>query len=164
MLFPRFAQFAVAFVLLTIGLAAPVHAQNNKQIISGTWYEDRAQVISASTTPLTLTFAQTPTNQFLNVTNVACSILVASGVVVTSVTLNVGATSGANNLGRNYEIKGSATSETIGSSKYYSITANQIFFKVGPGRFPAIEIDEAFIGSPLTSNASCVIVGNLTDS
>jgi hypothetical protein len=42
MLFPRFAQSAAAFALLIIGFVMPAHAQNNKQIISGTWYEDRA--------------------------------------------------------------------------------------------------------------------------
>jgi hypothetical protein len=36
MLFSLFAQSAAALALLTIGLAAPAHAQFNKQIISGT--------------------------------------------------------------------------------------------------------------------------------
>ena len=72
MFFSRFAQ-AAALLLLTIGFAAPVHAQNNKQIISGTWYEDRANT-TFSGTSLNLGFTQTPTNQFLNFTNVSCVV------------------------------------------------------------------------------------------
>jgi hypothetical protein len=63
MLFSRFAQSAATLVLLTIGLAAPTYAQNNKQIISGTWYEDRASEPTAPGASILLTFAQTqPTN------------------------------------------------------------------------------------------------------
>jgi hypothetical protein len=75
MLFSRTIKSAAALVLLTIGFAAPVHAQFNKQIISGTWYEDRASSTNTST-QLTLTFAQTPANQFLNV---QCFLLRSSG-------------------------------------------------------------------------------------
>jgi hypothetical protein len=71
MLFSRFAQFAAALVLLTAGFAAPVHTQNSNQIISGTWYEDRAPSGVTSAPGIVLTFAQTPTNQFLNITKSA---------------------------------------------------------------------------------------------
>jgi hypothetical protein len=116
MLFPRFAQTAAALLLSAIGFAAPVQAQNNKQIISGTWYEDRASN-GGNQSDILLTFAQTPANQFLNVTNVACNFTAASGQVISTMNLFAGTTSGANDLGRTYSIKGSATSETLGSSQ-----------------------------------------------
>jgi hypothetical protein len=166
MLFPRFAQSAAALVLLTIGLAAPAHAQNNKQIISGTWYEDRAVGNNSSPNFLLLNFTQTPANQFLNITNVSCNVTVPSAAVINAVTLIAGSTSGAENLGRPYEIKGNVTPETSGSSKYYSIVQNGIFYKFGPGRFPTIEID-AQSTSALSIGAigaNCVIVGNLTEN
>jgi hypothetical protein len=162
MLFSRFAKSAAALLLLTIGFAAPVHAQSNKQIISGTWYEDRASG-SNSSSVLLLTFAQTPANQFLNVTNVSCFITVGSSQILSNVTLLAGTTSGAEDLGRTYSIKGSAVPETLVSSKYYSVVANQIYYKFGPGRYPSIEIDIPTTGA-FSGNASCVIVGNLTDS
>jgi hypothetical protein len=162
MLFPRFAQSAAALLLLTIGFAAPVHAQQNKQIISGTFYEDRA-TNSSSAFIILLTFAQTPTNQFLNITNVSCSITVNSNQAILDVTLFAGTTSGAEDLGRLYSVKGSATPEAIGNSKYYSIVTNQVFYKFGPGRFPSIEIDTATTGT-FAGNAQCTIVGNLTDN
>jgi hypothetical protein len=161
MLFFRFAQSAAALLLLTVGFSAPAHAQNNKQIISGTFYEDRAN--GAANSILVLTFAQTPANQFLNVTNVSCSVTVASAQVITAMTLYAGTTSGANDLGRPYSIKGSAAPETINTSKYYSIVTNQVYFKFGPGRFPTIEIDTQSTGQ-ISISADCVIVGNLTDS
>jgi hypothetical protein len=163
MLFPRFAQSAAALVLLTIGFAAPAYAQNNKQIISGTWYEDRAAPPASATGGLAVTFAQTPTDQFLNVTNVSCSILTGSNAAISSMTLNAGTTSGAFDLGRRYEIKGGVSSETVGSQKYYSIVTNQIYYKFGPGRFPTIEIDTASTATTQTV-ANCTIVGNLTDN
>jgi hypothetical protein len=52
--------------------------------------------------------------------------------------LVAGTTSGASDLGRFYEIKGSNTPETSGSFKFYSIVSNQIYYKFGPGRFPSI--------------------------
>jgi hypothetical protein len=70
--FSRLAQTAAALFLLTIGLAAPARAQNNLQIISGAWYEDRANFSNTNSSTFTLSFAQTPANQFLNVTNVSC--------------------------------------------------------------------------------------------
>jgi hypothetical protein len=48
MLFSRFAQSAAALLLVTVGFAAPAHAQQNKQIISGTWYEDRASAVTST--------------------------------------------------------------------------------------------------------------------
>jgi hypothetical protein len=163
MLFSRLTQSAAALALLTIGFAAPAHAQNNKQIISGTWYEDRANGGVASTTILTLTFAQTPANQFLNITNVSCFVQVDSGQVISEMTLNAGTTSGPNDLGRPYSILGNITPQTIGSFRSYSIVTNQVFYKFGPGRFPSIEIDTGSTGS-FSIIAQCTIVGNLTDN
>jgi hypothetical protein len=162
MLFRRFAQSAAALALLTIGFAAPAYAQQNKQIISGTWYEDRA---SASTlnAVLIVTFAQTPTNQFLNVTNVSCSVNMLASQSMTDMPLYAGTTSGAADLGRPYPLKGNTTPETIGTLKYYSIVTNQVYYKFGPGRFPTIEIDTQSTATNQTV-ATCVIVGNLTDN
>jgi hypothetical protein len=77
--------------------------------------------------------------------------------------LNAGTTPGANDLGRPYPLKGNTTPETLGSFKYYSIVTNHIYFKFGPGRYPSIEIDTQSTGS-LFTDATCVIVGNLTDN
>jgi hypothetical protein len=162
MLFSRFAQSAAAMLLLTIGIAAPAHAQNNKQIISGTWYEDRA-ASNNSVGTLTLTFTQTPTNQFLNVTNVACTVSVASAQTIAGIVLYAGTTSGAHDLDRDYAVMGNVTPQTVGGSKYYSVVQNGIFYKFGPGRFPSIEIDTGSTGT-FSMNASCTIVGNLTDN
>jgi hypothetical protein len=162
MRFSRFAQFAAALALSTIGFAAPVLAQNNKQIISGTWYEDRASA-NASLGELRLTFAQTPTNQFLNITNVSCNITLTASQVMSGLTLFAGTTSGAADLGRTYEVKGNVTPETLDNFRLYSIVTNQVFFKYGPGRFPSIQIDSLTTGTSSVS-ANCTIVGNLTDS
>jgi hypothetical protein len=161
MLFSRFAQ-AAALLLLTIGFAAPVHAQNNKQIISGTWYEDRANT-TFSGTSLNLGFTQTPTNQFLNVTNVSCVVIINSTQAPITINLNAGTVYQAFDLGRPYSIVGGATMETSGSSKIYSIDTNQVFYKFGPGRFPTIVISTS-VGASVTFTAQCVIVGNLTDN
>jgi hypothetical protein len=161
MLFSRLAQSAAALLLLTIGFAAPVHAQQNQQIISGTWYEDRASSTIGSTS-LTLTFAQTPTNQFLNITNVSCEMALGSSQILAQADLVVGTTSGSGNLLRPYSIKGSATFETQGSIKFYSIVQNGIFFKFGPGRYPSIQISAPTTAGQIS--ASCVIVGNLTEN
>jgi hypothetical protein len=68
--------------------------------------------------------------------------------------LNAGTTSGANDLGRPYEITGSVTPETSGF-KYYSIVTNQIYYKLGPGRFLTIKIDTQSTGAFLSlHNAS----------
>jgi hypothetical protein len=164
MLFSRFAQSAAALLLLTVGFAAPVHAQENKQIISGTWYEDRATTTTLSSTsaPI-LTFAQTPANQFLNITNVSCAVTTSAAQIISAVTLDAGTTSGAPDLGRPYSIEGNITPQTKGNSTWYSIVTNPIFYKFGPGRFPSIKIETQSLGS-FSVNASCVIVGNLSDN
>jgi hypothetical protein len=161
MLFSRLAQSAAALLLLTVGFAAPAHAQNNKQIISGNWYEDRGSA-TANSSVLVVTFTQTPTNQFVNITNVSCAVQVSSAQAMTAVTLFAGTTPGASDLGRLYSVKGSATPEAIGTFKYYSVVS-QIYYKFGPGRYPSIEIDMPSTGS-FTGNANCTIVGNLTDN
>jgi hypothetical protein len=162
MLFSRFAQSAAAFVLLTIGVAAPAQAQQNKQIISGTFYEDRAATTS-SDTGFILTFAQTPSNQFLNITNISCQVSVTSATTVIAMGIYAGTISGANDLGRQYSILGTVSPQTISNTKYYSVVTNQVYYKFGPGRFPTIEIDTLSTGS-FSAGAQCVIVGNLTDS
>jgi hypothetical protein len=162
MLFSRAVKSAAALLLLTVGLAAPVHAQSNKQIISGTWYEDRATG-SSSNNELLLTFTQTPTSQFVNITNVACSVSVAPVQAMSQMTLAAGTASGLTDLGRPYPLKGNTTPETVGSAKYYSVVTNQIYYKFGPGRYPSIEIDTASTGA-ISTIATCVIVGSLTDS
>jgi hypothetical protein len=160
MLFSRFAQSAATLLLLVISLVAPAHAQGNKQIISGTWYEDRANTTFTGTS-LTLNFTQTPANQFLNVTNVTCIVIVPSTQSI-MMNLNAGTTSGATDLGRPASVMGGATIETSGSLKIYSIVTNQVFYKFGPGRFPSIEIT-TILSASFTTVANCVIVGNLTD-
>jgi hypothetical protein len=164
MFFSRFIKSAATLALLVVGFAAPVHAQINKQIISGTWYEDRAVASISSSTTLILTFTQTPANQFLNVTNVACHVQVNSTQVVIEMSLNAGSTSGASDLNRTYAILGAATPQTINNSSFYSIVQNGIFFKFGPGRFPSIEIDTQSTGGNTFSFANCTIVGNLTEN
>jgi hypothetical protein len=163
MLFSRFAQSAAAFAILTVGFAAPVHAQFNKQIISGTWYEDRAGNTTNSSPTLDLAFTQTPSDKYLNITNVSCSITVTSAELVTGMSIQAGTTSGSVDILRTYPIMGSATPVTSGTSRYYNIVQNGIFFKFGPGRFPTVEIDTATTGASSVS-AGCVIVGNLTDN
>jgi hypothetical protein len=161
--FSRFAQSAAALALLTIGFAAPAHAQNNKPIISGTWYEDRA-TNTGNSSDLALTFAQTPPDKFLNITNVSCEMGVSSTQALAYVRLYAGTSSGASDLGRPSSIRGNVSPETTGNgtTKFYSIVTNQIYYKMSAGRFPSISISTAYISSPFVS-ASCVIVGNLTD-
>jgi hypothetical protein len=163
MLFPRFAQSATALALLTIGFAAPACAQNNKQIISGTWYEDRANSGNINSATFTLAFAQTPANQFLNITNISCGLELDGNQSATVMYLVAGQTSGAADLGRPYSILGSPIPVTGGGAKYYSIVQNGIFFKFGPGRFPSIQIFSVSTGS-FSTVANCTIVGNLTDN
>jgi hypothetical protein len=164
MLFSRFAQFTAALALLTTGLAAPVHAQGNLQIISGTWYEDRATAQNFGQFSLLLKFTQTPSNKFLNITNVSCTVQMDPSQTMSTMYLYAGTTSGASDIGRTLSIKGNATSEIAGP-KYYSIITNQIYYKFGPGRFPTIEIDSGGANLSNFSNfAACVIVGNLTDN
>jgi hypothetical protein len=161
--FPRFVQSAAASALLIIGFNASAQAQNNQQITSGTWYEDRASFSTITSTNLQLTFAQTPASQFLNITNVSCNVTVNSTQVINEMVLMAGTTSGGGDLNRQYEIKGNVTPETIDTAKIYSIVTNQIFYKFGPGRFPSILIVAGSTGSSSIA-ANCVIVGNLTDN
>jgi hypothetical protein len=163
MLFSRFAQSAAALAPLSIGFAAPAHAQNNKQIISGTWYEDRAS-LDTNGTNILLTFTQTPANQFINVTNVSCAIAISSTLTLVALTLAAGSSSGATDLGRPYSVMGSPTPVTTSTSKNYSIVTNQVYYKFGPGRFPSIEIDTVATPGTPTIEINCVIVGNLTDN
>jgi hypothetical protein len=119
----------IALALLTVGFAAPAHAQSNKQIISGAFYEDRAFFDSFNPS-FAVTFAQTPTNQFLNITNVSCSIIVGSSQIVSALFLEAGTTSGANDLGRPYSIletsphKHPAVPNSIPSSRIRSTSSS----------------------------------------
>jgi hypothetical protein len=162
--FSRLAQSTVALFLLIAGVTAPALAQNNKPITSGTFYEDRASN-TVNSSDLALTFAQSPAGKFLNVTNVSCEISVSSTQALAFVNLTVGTSTGAGDLGRPYSIRGNVSPETTGNgtSKYYSIVTNQIYYKMGPGRFPSIVISTAYTSSPVVS-ANCTIVGNLTDN
>jgi hypothetical protein len=163
MLFFRFAQSAVALFLLIVGFAAPVYAQQNKPITSGTFYEDRASG-AISSTGLVLTFAQSPTNKFLNITDIACEIAVSSQQVLAQANFAAGTTSGAADLGRSYSIRGNAIPETTSANRYYSIVTNQIYYKMGPGRYPSISFAAFATAGTGTITADCVIVGNLTDN
>jgi hypothetical protein len=174
MLFSRFAQSAIALLLLVIGFAAPTHAQGNKPIRSGTWYEDRVatSVNGTASQNMTVTFAQTPGDMFLNITNVACTFIVnstsAGNQTLWDVNMIVGTTSGANDLGRFYPLRGNiAAPESSGTgTKYYSIIRDGIFFKLGPGRYPSITILAPGTGNSnlFSTSVGCIIVGNLTDS
>ena len=166
MLFTRFAQLTAALLLLTVGIAAPAHAQQNKPIVSGTWYEDRAgSGGTTGTSNITLTFAQTPPTKYLNVTNVACDVHMGTNQNISLMVLNAGTTSGANDLNRPYSIKANLVSEQwYGGYKSYSIITNQIFYKFGPGRFPSIMINTVQPSGQPGLGAQCVIVGNLSDN
>ena len=161
----RFAKYAAALVLFVLVFAAPTYAQNNKPIISGTWYEDRAASQIQGSSGIVLTFAQTPANKFLDITHVTCSILTQPTQFLAFVTLNAGSTSGANDLGRPMSIRGNAASEASTSIRYYSLVNDQIIYKLGPGRYPSILIGTALNGggSP-TLTVDCVIVGELKDN
>lgn len=163
MRFSKFAKSTLGLLPLFVVLAGPAHAQNNKQIISGTWYEDRADGFGSLTT-LYLSFAQTPTNKFLNITQVNCSILSFNNQILADVQLHAGTRSGYADLGRAQSVRGSASTATAGYN-YYSVVT-QTFYKMGPGRFPTIQIDVPLASntSNATITATCVIVGNLSDS
>jgi hypothetical protein len=103
-------------------------------------------------------------SQFLNVTNVSCAVSVNTAQIIASTILFAGTTSGANDLQRNYNIRGSAIPETNTSGKFYSIVQNGIFFKIGARRFPSIFIDAPPSSGSASVGANCVIVGNLTDN
>src|SRR3954469_1497889 len=105
MRFAQSAKSAAAWLVFGLAFAAPAHAQNNKQIVSGTYYEDQATNPGVSSGVATLTFAQTPANKFTNVTHVACDMFVGSNQVLTLLRLQVGTSPGATDLGRSYPIK-----------------------------------------------------------
>lgn len=159
--FNRFAKFCVLLFLLSLGLTGAARAQNNNPIAAGTFYEDRT-LNGSTSTQVTATFAQTPANKYLTITNVACTISVSPNQSVSEVYLVVGTSSGSLDLNRPYPIKGNATPETSGTLKYYSIV-HDISFKVGPGRYPSVVVYTSSSGSSSTS-AQCVIVGNLADN
>lgn len=155
-----FAKLAAALFLL-FALTAPCRAQNNKQIIAGTFYEDRASSFS-STGNIFLAFAQTPIGQLLNITNVACDIQLTANQALARVELNAGTTAGNTDLGRNYPIRAISSPEVASNGdRYYTIVTNQIYYKFGPGRFPTISVTSS--GSQYVS-ANCIIIGNLSDN
>jgi hypothetical protein len=165
MLFSRLIKSAAALALLTIGFAAPVHAQQNKPIISGTWYEDRAtNNMNGPAVVLTLSLAQAPTNQFLNITHVSCTIQTGLTTALTDVALQAGTSSGASDLNRPMSVRGSVIAETGVNNKFYSIVTDQIFYKVGLGKFPSIVVSAATPSGTGANGieASCTIVGSLS--
>ena len=91
-------------------------------------------------------------------------MFVTSSQVLTLLRLQVGTSAGSGDLGRSYPLKNSpnAPEVTPGGAKVYSVVTDQIFFKIGPGRFPSI-----FIVAPSSGVASvtpnCFITGTLSD-
>ncbi|MGW1422395.1 hypothetical protein ACWAT4_20020 [Bradyrhizobium manausense] len=160
--FIQFAKSAAALLLFVLTFAAPAHAQNNKQIISGTFYEDRAS-INGNFATATLTFTQTPSDKFLNITHVNCTISVLSNQILAVAELGVGTTPGAADLGRPMSVRGNTTGEAAGGSKYYSVIT-QVYYKIGPGRYPWLSIATAASTGSFALNGACTIVGELTDS
>lgn len=160
--FARYVTFA-ALLLSVVGSSLPARAQNNKQVISGTFYEDQASGV-ATAQALLLKFVQTPANKFLNITNVNCNITTALSEVVADVRVQTGSVSGGNDLGRDHSIRGTLSPETGSVYKYYGISNSAVYFKLGPGRYPSIYISTptASAGSLFTA-ATCYIVGDLSD-
>ncbi|MBR0836816.1 hypothetical protein JQ612_26795 [Bradyrhizobium manausense] len=155
---------AAVSLFLMIGFALPVHAQNNKPIRSGDWYEDRASFSSTGGSSMSLNFSQSPTDKFLNVTHVTCYIQTLTSQVLQDVELYVGTTSGSGDLLRPMFIRGTMSPE-IGQRKHYGINTDAVYFKMGPGRYPSIYINTDSATSGLFSiSANCTIVGNLTDN
>lgn len=166
MRFARLSQLAAALVLLTVGVAAPAYAQQNKPIRSGNWYEDRAND-SIGSSQLTLKFAQTPIDKFLNVTHVDCRIATLSNQVITNVYLSGGTTFGSDDLNRPHYLIGDLnTQATVGGSTISGLTTNAVYMKYGPGRYPSVVIwtDLFTSGNGNIVNASCSIVGDLSDN
>src|SRR5262249_47201653 len=160
--FARLARSA-AFLLLMVGFALPAQAQNNKPIRSGNFFEDRAGTQGGDF--VVLKFAQTPTDKFANITNVACQATTSSTQSLSNVVLLVGTHSVADDLSRHYYmLGGNVTEVTDGSSKLYSFMTNGILYKMGPGRFPSINLATTPSSAFASMAASCVIVGNLTDN
>ena len=164
MRFAELAKITTALLLFAFVLAMPAHAQNNKPVRSGNWYEDRAS-LNLSTNMVTLSFAQAPADKFLNITHVACDIETALGWVLAHTAVGGSTTSGAaGDLGRSQSIRGAAAAEVSQSFRYYSVVTDT-FLKLGPGRFPFISISAASVvnAGPAQIIADCTIVGNLSD-
>jgi hypothetical protein len=168
MCFSGFAKLATTLVLATVGCVASADAQSNKPIRSGTWYEDQAlnNVSSSAATSFLLTFAQTPTDKFLNVTNVSCLVQINPELALRTLTLFVGTTSGATDLGRGYNIRPNGPGDTVGLVKVYSVVTGEVFFKMGAGRYPSIIANSEVVSGSATPHVilGCTIVGNLTDN
>jgi hypothetical protein len=165
MLFSRFIKSAVAFLLLTIGLAAPAYAQFNKPISSGNWYEDRASGSASNNQNLYLSFAQAPTDKFLNITRVSCLIATATNQAIVGVWVSGASTPNlANDVNRQQYLAVNLPAELAGPNKYY--TLNQAtYLKLGPGRYPSMMIETALAsGTTSTIAADCAIVGDLSDN
>ncbi|MBR0689390.1 hypothetical protein JQ594_25970 [Bradyrhizobium manausense] len=164
MRFAEFAKSAATALLFAVALAAPAHAQINKQVISGTWYEDRATA-NGNTNSLILTLTQVPANKFLNITHVACTIATQTSQVLDRVDLNTGSTSGNSDLGRSYPLRGNVSPQVVASANSWSVVTDKVYFKIGPGRYPSISISTYSSGgaTPYVT-ASCVVVGDLSDS
>ena len=161
--FAKFVKSAILLLLLAVGLTVPAHAQGNKQVISGTWYEDRASGITSSNT-ITLTLTQTPANKLLNLTHVACTISTKSTQALLNVDLNVGSTPGGLDLGRPYPVRGNVSPQVTNSTNSWSVVTDRVYYKVGPGRYPSIVIVTSNDGASYSIFATCVIVGELSDS
>lgn len=158
----RFARSAAVLLPFAVVLATPAHAQNNKPIISGTFYEDRASAVVNSSF-VRLTLAQIPADKFLDVTHVACQIITQPTNFLALVNLQAGSTAGSTDRGRPMSIRGNTIAEGSNSTKYYSLVNDQILYKFGPGRYPSIEIGVVFDTGGVLINADCVIVGELKD-
>jgi hypothetical protein len=161
--FAQIVTSAVNVLLVAIAIATPAHAQSNKPVISGTWYEDRATVSVANYYKAVLTFAQTPANKFLDVTHVTCGIAIKPTQILSDVSLFGGSTSGSADLGRSMTIRGNTTFEASSNYKFYSLVTDQVLYKFGPGRYPSIAIYTETTGSYYISG-DCVIVGELKDN
>ena len=158
-------KLAAAWLVFGLVFAGSAHAQNNKQIISGTYFEDQASSDAVSSGIATLTFTQTPTNKFVNVTHVACDIFVNSSQVLTMLRLEVGTSLGVSDLGRSYPIKNTPnTPEVLANGKVYSVVTDQLFFKIGPGRFPSIFIAAPQFSGAVSITPNCFITGTLSDN
>lgn len=165
MRFARLCQLAAALLLLGVSVATPALAQNNKQIISGTYFEDRAWNVATGNSSMTFTFSQTPTNKYVNVTNVSCIVATYSSQMMPYAQLQVGTAPGQSDLGRNYTLRSISPITNANGYNYYSVGVDGMFFKLGPGRFPSIIVFSTIPSSGgLYLYADCTITGTLSDS
>jgi hypothetical protein len=159
----RFARLAATLLFSLIAYQGTAHAQNNKPIRSGNWYEDRAS--SSGSYTVNLNFAQGPSDKLLNITRVSCDVYTPLALVLAHVSLGGSTASGSGDLGRSQSIRGVSSPEISSSTRYYSIVTDS-YLKLGPGRYPFIQFATAASGvGPTASNvvADCTIVGNLSD-